>query len=184
MLWIQDLVRAHTIGVPHAIGNRRAVVHGVDMYVISIALRSVLTIGISQRNGRIGDLSPSRVHSRTFMEVCGYRYVWCDSTSLIVFLLPSPSFCVTELDPSSFTYAQKNVASNMLSNRVRVVKVNAANGDNEKLGDAMEESFGLDRLFEQIGGSELEADTAQVDESELISILCSILPAYAALVVP
>lgn len=81
MLWIQDLVRAHTLGVPRAIGGGlgRAVIHGIDsdVYVFSPVLFVFFdrTDGYFAEEQRIGDLLPSRVHSRTLMEVWGYRYV-------------------------------------------------------------------------------------------------------------
>jgi hypothetical protein len=35
VLWIQDVVRAHSVGIPSRFGDEEAVVVGVDMCVVS-----------------------------------------------------------------------------------------------------------------------------------------------------
>ena len=66
-----------------------------------------------------------------------------------LFLMNPPS----ELDPESYTHALANVTSNVLKDRIRVVKVGpqSAAGSEPPAGDmAHGTAFGFDRLFAEL----------------------------------
>jgi hypothetical protein len=79
------------------------------------------------------------------------------------------SFFTIELDPSSFTNAQKNVTSNGLGDRVRVVKVDAAGKDGRMQGLEAGLVFGFDRLFENVPGAGLGLEHEE-DEYEYVDV--------------
>ena len=76
--------------------------------------------------------------------------------------------CFTiELDPWSFACAQKNVASNGLEDRIRVVKVDSARGDGAVQGQEAGVVFGFDHLFEEVPGASLDTEPGN-DEQECV----------------
>lgn len=94
-------------------------------------------------------------------------------------MLPSCSFSSVftylEIDPSSFTYAEKHVTSNGLADRIRVVKVDAAGGDVEMQGQEMGLVFSFGHLFEQVpsadSGTECGNEVVEYDP-EYVRVLC------------
>jgi hypothetical protein len=73
--------------------------------------------------------------------------------------------CTIELDPWSFANAQKNVASNGLGDRIRVVKVDSGHDDEGRETGLV---FGFDRLFEAVPGASLGTERGN-DEQECVS---------------